>query len=111
MRGRGRTKKNDLRNQRQRPGLAPGEKSLRQAIAEEPRYGGDGPSGGHFFISHLIRDDGTLQTVCGQPWQGWQEPEDFDRGYTQGEVYPPHVPPQRTDEIHQCQVCFREASK
>lgn len=104
-----RTKKNDPRRLPQPLGLKPGEKSTRQAEADEPRYGGDGPRSGAFFVSHLIRDDGSKQTVCGQPWQGWQEPADFNRGYTQGQVYPPHIPPQRGEAINQCQVCFRKA--
>jgi hypothetical protein len=61
------------------------------------------------FVAHLASDGDPRATACGEPWQGWQEPENPDReNYG---VLPPHDQPRpRKDRIRQCQACLRVAA-
>lgn len=51
------------------------------------------------FLVHLASDTTRLQTVCGEPWQSWQQPD--------GPFVVVTARPQRGDELHQCQGCLR----
>lgn len=63
------------------------------------------------YIAHLAAANG-LETACGEPWQGWQEPFDADLGVSPGRyrVDPPMSKPRpHIDRIRQCQACLRVA--
>ena len=58
------------------------------------------------YISHLADDGDPRVTACGEPWQGWQEPDNAPRVI----VDPPHDPPRpHADQIRMCQACLRVA--
>lgn len=62
---------------------------------------------GSGYVSHL-RADGSYGTVCGEPWQGWQEPDMPSHG---APVLPPFDLPRSHhatgigDEIRFCGAC------
>jgi hypothetical protein len=62
------------------------------------------------YIAHLASGTNPLETACGEPWQGWQEPFDADKAVPPDRyrVRPPYDKPQpHKDPIDQCQACFR----
>lgn len=42
------------------------------------------------YVAHLADEARPLATACGEPWQGWQAPEDID---PRSVVLPPHDQP------------------
>lgn len=58
------------------------------------------------YVAHLSNDDNPKQTACGEPWQGWQAPEDID---LRDIILPPHTPPQG-GSVRQCQACAKVAA-
>jgi len=57
------------------------------------------------FISHL-KDDNSVGTACGEPWQGWQAPKDLDLKDPEAIILPPHDQPRpHKDRIRFCGAC------
>lgn len=59
----------------------------------------------HIAILHVshLRESGSAQTVCGEPWQAWQQPRELDA---------PAVivsPPKRGEDVRFCEGCRRVA--
>lgn len=64
------------------------------------------------YIAHLSSDASPLETACGEPWQGWQEPFGADKAVPpeRYRVDPPMTKPRpHVDPIRQCQACLRVA--
>lgn len=61
------------------------------------------------FTAHLASDADPRATACGEPWQGWQEPDLPCVDEVAGSPLPPHGEPGRNDRVRQCQACFRVA--
>jgi hypothetical protein len=60
------------------------------------------------YTAHLERDDRPNLTACGEPWQGWQVPEDADLKDPRLVTLPPHDPPNPSkDMVRQCQACLK----
>lgn len=55
------------------------------------------------FTSHMAKDGSTV-TLCGEPWQGWQEPDDADPRASGNPVPPFEKPPEAP--VRQCQACL-----
>lgn len=59
------------------------------------------------YVSHLAADVRPMATACGEPWQGWQAPEDLPSGTL---VLPPHEQPRpHQDPIRFCRACQQRA--
>ena len=64
------------------------------------------------YIAHLADATDLLSTFCGEPWQGWQAPEDLDLKTRvddpRSTTIAPHSQPRpHQDRIRQCQACAR----
>lgn len=59
------------------------------------------------YISHLASDESRYFTACGEPWQGWQQPEDAESYGAPPPRNPMNQPRPHKDKIYQCQACFR----
>lgn len=60
------------------------------------------------YVSHLADDNDPTETACGEPWQGWQEPDDCRR--RTGFVLTPFEQPRpHVDPIRFCGACARLA--
>lgn len=65
------------------------------------------------YVAHLA-DDSRLFTACGEPWQGWQEPDGAPRdvGPNRGGPLPPQGDPRpHIDQIRFCGACQRGAMR
>ena len=58
-------------------------------------------------IAHRANED-TTDTACGEPWQGWQAPEELDQHSV---VLPPHAQPTHGESVRQCQACAKVAAE
>lgn len=52
------------------------------------------------YISHMSVGNQLEETACGEPWQGWQSPENY-----RGDTIPPNDPPKHLSKIRLCQAC------
>ena len=65
------------------------------------------------YVAHLASDTSPLETACGEPWQGWQEPFDADMVQPSDRYAvaagPSHLQPPRPhqDTVRQCGACLR----
>lgn len=75
-----------------------------------------------FLTSHLADDEKPTVTLCGLPWEPWQEPgiptndeigfDDLDY-WTKVEIRKSDeaYAPKLGDQIRQCQACFKAACR
>jgi len=77
-----------------------------QPVEGEAGYYEDAVNGADVIMSVYVvhlREDNGWDTVCGEPWQGWQAP-----GVAATERVPPHDQPRsHVDPIRQCRACWR----
>lgn len=62
------------------------------------------------YVTHLGADNSPARTTaCGEPWQGWQCPPEYEwsHGLNPAPLPPFEQPRPHKDEIRMCGACFQ----